>query len=185
MPGDSQRWRIASRLRAMLNANGSRRGGTAAFRSPSAWAHRVSRCSFIPTPLSATGPPPYFPSSTGWNSTRSISVFASGPDRYKHPDPRIVIVDIDQRSQEILGRWPFSRTHFAHMLDALREDGAKVAAFDITFSKPDETAAPIRELRKTVIGAPETGRAHRSSRDRGSGSPVEGIRWRRTIRARD
>ncbi len=77
--------------------------------------------------------------------------FRIRPDISKHPDPRIVIVDIDQRSQEILGRWPFSRTHFAHMLDALREDGAKVAAFDITFSKPDETAAPIRELRQTVI----------------------------------
>jgi adenylate cyclase len=77
--------------------------------------------------------------------------FRIRPDSYKHPDSRIVIVDIDQRSQEILGRWPFSRTHFAHMLDALREDGAKVAAFDITFSKPDETAAPIRELRRTVI----------------------------------
>src|ERR1700676_2589812 len=77
--------------------------------------------------------------------------FRVRPDRYKHPDPRIVIVDIDQRAQEILGRWPFSRTHFAHLLDALREDGAKVAAFDITFSKPDETAAPIRELRQTVI----------------------------------
>src|ERR1700688_3515921 len=77
--------------------------------------------------------------------------FRIRPDRYKHPDPRIIIVDIDQRSQEILGRWPFSRTHFANMLDALREDGAKVAAFDITFSKPDETAAPIRELRQTVM----------------------------------
>lgn len=77
--------------------------------------------------------------------------FRLRPDRYRHPDPRIVIVDIDQKSQEILGRWPFSRTHFAHMLDALREDGAKVAAFDITFSKPDETSAPIRELRRAVI----------------------------------
>jgi adenylate cyclase len=77
--------------------------------------------------------------------------FRLRPDRYKHPDPRIIIVDIDQRSQEILGRWPFSRTYFARLLDALREDGAKVAAFDITFSKPDETAAPIRELRQTVI----------------------------------
>jgi adenylate cyclase len=76
--------------------------------------------------------------------------FRIRPDRYSHPDPRIIIVDIDQRSQEVLGRWPFSRTHFAHMLDALREDGAKVAAFDITFSKPDETAAPIRELKRTV-----------------------------------
>ena len=83
--------------------------------------------------------------------------FRLRPDRYKHPDPRIIIVDIDQRSQEILGRWPFSRTYFARTLDALREDGAKVAAFDITFSKPDETAAPIRELRKTVIARQKQG----------------------------
>ncbi len=76
--------------------------------------------------------------------------FRLRPDSYKHPDPRIIIVDIDQRSQEILGRWPFSRTYFARMLDALREDGAKVAAFDITFSKPDETAAPLRELRENI-----------------------------------
>jgi adenylate cyclase len=61
-------------------------------------------------------------------------------------DPRIVIVDIDQHSQEVLGKWPFSRTHFAEMLDVLREDGAKVAAFDVTFSKPDQSAAPIRAL---------------------------------------
>ncbi|HXC31130.1 MAG TPA: adenylate/guanylate cyclase domain-containing protein [Verrucomicrobiae bacterium] len=77
--------------------------------------------------------------------------FRLRPERYTHPDPRIIIVDIDQRSQEVLGRWPFSRTYFAQMLDALREDGAKVAAFDVTFSKPDETAAPIRQLRETVL----------------------------------
>src|SRR6184192_3900394 len=40
----------------------------------------------------------------------------------------------------------FSRTHFARMLDVLREDGARVVAFDVTFSKPDESAAPIRAL---------------------------------------
>jgi hypothetical protein len=61
-------------------------------------------------------------------------------------DPRIVIVDIDQRSQEVLGKWPFSRTYFAEMLDVLREDGATVTAFDVTFSKPDQSAAPIRAL---------------------------------------
>jgi adenylate cyclase len=61
-------------------------------------------------------------------------------------DPRIVIVDIDQHTQEVLGKWPFSRVHFAHLLDALHEGKAKVAAFDITFSKPDQTAAPLRSL---------------------------------------
>jgi adenylate cyclase len=83
--------------------------------------------------------------------------FRLRPESYKHPDPRIIIVDIDQRSQEVLGRWPFSRTYFAQMLDVLREDGAKVAAFDVTFSKPDETAAPIRELRRTVAERQKNG----------------------------
>ena len=72
--------------------------------------------------------------------------FRFRPARYTPPDPRIVIVDIDQHSQEVLGKWPFSRTHFAAMLDALREDGAKVAGFDVTFDKPDQTAAPLRAL---------------------------------------
>ena len=61
-------------------------------------------------------------------------------------DPRIIIVDVDQESQEQLGRWPFPRVHFAHLLDALREDGARVVAFDMTFSKPDETALPLQDL---------------------------------------
>jgi adenylate cyclase len=62
------------------------------------------------------------------------------------PDPRIIIVDIDQQSQEALGHWPFPRIYFAHLVDALREDGARVVAFDITFSQADETAAPLRDL---------------------------------------
>ncbi len=61
-------------------------------------------------------------------------------------DPRIVIVDVDQHSQEVLGRWPFSRAHFAKLLDVLKEDGAKTVAFDITFSKPDQTGDAVREL---------------------------------------
>ncbi|MGA7624857.1 MAG: adenylate/guanylate cyclase domain-containing protein [Candidatus Acidiferrales bacterium] len=61
-------------------------------------------------------------------------------------DPRIVIVDIDQHSQEVLGRWPFPRIQFANLLDALREDGASVAAFDMTFSKADQTVLPLQDL---------------------------------------
>ena len=68
--------------------------------------------------------------------------FRYRPRLATHPDPRIVIVDIDQHSQEVLGRWPFPRTNFARMLDALHDDGAKVAGFDITFSKPPPWANP-------------------------------------------
>jgi adenylate cyclase len=72
--------------------------------------------------------------------------FRYRPQRYSHPDPRIVVIDIDQRAQEVLGRWPFSRTNFAKTLDVLHDDGAKVVGFDITFSKPDQSAAPIFAL---------------------------------------
>jgi adenylate cyclase len=61
-------------------------------------------------------------------------------------DPRIVIVDIDQQSQEAFGHWPFPRFYFARLLDNIREGGGRVVAFDITFSKPDETAKPLEEL---------------------------------------
>jgi adenylate cyclase len=72
--------------------------------------------------------------------------FRLRPEKLTPPDPRIAIVDIDQHSQEVLGKWPFSRNTFAEMLDVLREDGAKVVAFDITFDKPDQTVAPMRDL---------------------------------------
>jgi adenylate cyclase len=75
--------------------------------------------------------------------------------RYRPPgatpiDPAIVIVDIDQHSQEVLGRWPFSRGNFATLLDNLHADGAKVAAFDITFSKPEVSAGPILAFEKAL-----------------------------------
>jgi adenylate cyclase len=75
------------------------------------------------------------------------------------PDPRIVIVDVDQESQELLGRWPFPRVHFAHLLDALREDGARVVAFDMTFSKPDQTALPLQDLSSDLAARQKKGYA--------------------------
>jgi adenylate cyclase len=74
------------------------------------------------------------------------------------PDPRLMIVDIDQRSQELLGRWPFPRIHFARMLDNLKKDGARVVAFDITFSQPDQTAEPLRALRENLARQQKEGR---------------------------
>jgi adenylate cyclase len=74
------------------------------------------------------------------------------------PDPRLIVVDIDQRSQELLGRWPFPRIHFARMLDNLRKDGARVVAFDVTFSQPDQTAEPLRALRESLARQQGAGR---------------------------
>ena len=76
--------------------------------------------------------------------------FRYRPPSLTPPDPRIVIVTIDQKSQEVFGKWPFSRKYFAKMLDSLHDDGAKVVSFDVTFDKPDVTNAPVRDLWKKI-----------------------------------
>src|SRR5215472_13950618 len=76
-------------------------------------------------------------------------------------DPRIIIVDIDQQSQENLGKWPFPRVNFAKLLDNVREDGGRVVAFDITFSKPDESAKPLQDLSAEL--AEDQKRGHHAS----------------------
>jgi adenylate cyclase len=59
----------------------------------------------------------------------------------RNPDQSIVIVAIDQKSQDVLGRWPFPRSYFADAVDYLREAGARVIAFDINFPQPDTNSA--------------------------------------------
>jgi adenylate cyclase len=83
--------------------------------------------------------------------------FRYRPARYTPPDPRIVVVSIDQRSQEVLGKWPFSRKYFGEMLDALKADGARVVSFDVTFDKPDQTVAPIRALWEQIEADKQNG----------------------------
>jgi len=66
------------------------------------------------------------------------------------PGPPVVIVAIDQKSEDVLGRWPFPRKHFAAAVDALREAGARVIAFDVDFPQPDQDSAldALRQVRK-------------------------------------
>lgn len=54
------------------------------------------------------------------------------------PGKEIVIAAIDEKSLDELGRWPWPRTTIARLIDALTSYGARVIAFDIVFSEPDE-----------------------------------------------
>jgi adenylate cyclase len=55
------------------------------------------------------------------------------------PDPRVVIVDIDEPSIAQVGRWPWARDRVALLLEQLT-DRYQVAAvgFDIVFAEPDD-----------------------------------------------
>jgi adenylate cyclase len=67
----------------------------------------------------------------------------------RQPDPAVVIVAIDQKSLDTLGRWPFPRSTFARAVDSLHEAQARVIAFDINFTQPDQNTAvqTLREVR--------------------------------------
>jgi adenylate cyclase len=63
------------------------------------------------------------------------------------PGPEVSIVLIDDRSLEILGRWPLSRALFARAIEILDQASAKVVAFDLLFTEPEEpVSADLRDM---------------------------------------
>lgn len=60
-------------------------------------------------------------------------------------DPRVVIVDIDERSLQVEGRWPWPRDRVAKLVDELFDRyQASVVGFDIVFAEPDESSGLAR-----------------------------------------
>ena len=59
----------------------------------------------------------------------------------KRPDPRIVIVDIDEKSLAAEGRWPWSRDKLAVLVRRLFDDDQiGLLGFDIVFAEPDNSS---------------------------------------------
>jgi adenylate cyclase len=64
-------------------------------------------------------------------------------DAFQRVDPRkktarpVTIIDIDDKSLEKLGQWPWPRTRLAELVNELTRLGAVVIAFDAVFSEPD------------------------------------------------
>ncbi len=63
-------------------------------------------------------------------------------------DPRIVIVDIDEKSLAEQGRWPWGRDRLARLVDELFErQQAALVGFDVVFAEPD-TSSGLARLRQ-------------------------------------
>jgi len=56
-------------------------------------------------------------------------------------DPKIAIVAIDDKSIAELGRFPWSRKQYVHLLDKLSAAGVKVVLFDLFFPEPESSVA--------------------------------------------
>jgi len=59
----------------------------------------------------------------------------------KSEDPRIVIVDIDEKSLAEEGRWPWGRNRMAKLVDELfTHYQVQLVGFDVVFAEPDESS---------------------------------------------
>src|SRR5437764_6356293 len=67
-------------------------------------------------------------------------------------DPRVVVVDIDEKSLAEVGRWPWGRNKLAVMVDELFDrQKAALVGFDVVFGEPDDSSG-LRRLREMAEG---------------------------------
>ena len=81
-----------------------------------------------------------------WNPSPIQCLKLLGFDQIQRLEPRpyqklpVRIVDIDEKSLDALGQWPWPRTVIAELLSKLHKEGAAAVAFDILFAEPDRTS---------------------------------------------
>lgn len=66
----------------------------------------------------------------------------------------VAIVDIDEKSLNALGQWPWSRDVIARLVINIRDAGAKVIGFDVVFAEEDRTS-PHLVLGRLIKQAPQ------------------------------
>lgn len=70
------------------------------------------------------------------------------PNTPRQLDETVVIIDIDDKSMQEQGRFPWSRTKVAELVTKLTEAGVVVIAFDIFFSEPERN--PVSQIESII-----------------------------------
>lgn len=88
-------------------------------------------------------------------------------DLYQKIKPReitdrpVVIIDLDERSLEEVGQWPWPRTIVAELVSRLTAMGAIVIGFDVVFAEPDRMSPGV--MAQVIPGLPEETRTQLES----------------------
>jgi diguanylate cyclase (GGDEF)-like protein len=104
-----------------------------------------------------------------WFWQQDEAVYDAYVGRWEYrPDPRLLIVAIDDNSLQQIGQWPWPRSTHARLLDRLTEAGSARVVLDLMLSEPDrqdaaqdaDLAAAIRRNGRVVLpvlAAPASG----------------------------
>jgi CHASE2 domain-containing sensor protein len=74
------------------------------------------------------------------------------------PDPRVAIVDVDERSLSAVGQWPWRRDVVSVLIARLRELGAAVVSLDIIFAESDRFRGPDTDTDDVLAATLREGR---------------------------
>ncbi len=80
------------------------------------------------------------------DSTFSLSARRAGND--------LLVIEIDRKSLQSLNTWPWPRAFHAALLDRLRQDGARLVAFDIDFSSAS-TSSGDKAFARAIAAMPD------------------------------
>ncbi|HEX3860072.1 MAG TPA: adenylate/guanylate cyclase domain-containing protein [Stellaceae bacterium] len=86
----------------------------------------------------------------------AFDIYERQSPRATPDDPPAIIVDIDERSLQQIGQWPWPRTVIAELIQKLSAAGAAVVAFDILFTEPDRMSPQMLVKQLTQGGVSET-----------------------------
>jgi adenylate cyclase len=74
------------------------------------------------------------------------------------PDGRVVVVDIDERSLQSVGQWPWRRSVIGQLVSNIRGAGAAAVALDVLLAEPERTPAGGESTDRTLASALGDGR---------------------------
>jgi adenylate cyclase len=83
----------------------------------------------------------------------------------RKPSGRVVIVAVDERSVQAEGRWPWSRTKMARLVDQLSAGGVAATGFDVVFADEDEVGQRLAKVAGLVQSARQARREPEVARD--------------------
>ena len=81
----------------------------------------------------------------------------------REPDPRLIILAVDEGSVAELGRWPWPRERFAQVIRTLQDLGVRAVIFDVFFAEPDASGGGAASDQRLIDATADAGMVYHAA----------------------